>query len=114
MDAIQQYYQARTPESIVALPLTDDMEFYGPIMTIKGAAEFREALKGMIPMIKSMDMQQHFTAGDEHCVIYEFTANMPIKSQRMAEWFTVRNGQISKIRLMFDASEMREAMAAQH
>lgn len=112
MDLLKQYYEANTDERIDALPLADDFRFEGPIMQIDGAAEFKAQLKQMQPMIKSMEMEQQFSSGDEHCALYTFHANMPIKPVRMAEWFTLRGNKISRIRLVFDATEMRVAMGA--
>ena len=112
MDLVKQYYEAITDERIDALPLADDFRFEGPIMQINGAEEFKSQLKQMRPMIKSMDLEQQFSSGDEHCAVYTFHANIPIKPVRMAEWFSLRGDKISRIRLVFDASEMRLAMNA--
>ncbi len=113
MDPVKQYYEANTDELIDALPLADDFRFEGPIMQIDGAAEFKSQLKQMQPMIKSMDFEQQFRSGDEHCAVYTFHANMPIKPVRMAEWFSLHGDKISRIRLVFDATEMRVAMNAE-
>ncbi|SRR5260370_14908439 len=83
--------------------LHDDVSFSGPIDTFDSADAYLGALRGLSQVVKSAEEQKVFVDGDDVCVIYDLVTNTPAGTAPTAEWYHVRDGKISAVRVFFDA-----------
>ena len=83
--------------------LHDDVSFSGPIDTFDDADAYMGALQGLSHIVKAVEEQKVFVDGNDVCVIYELVTNTPIGAAPTAEWYHVRDGKISSVRVFFDA-----------
>jgi ketosteroid isomerase-like protein len=52
---------------------------------------------------RSARLQKVFVHGNDVCVIYDLVTNTPAGTAPTAEWYHVRDGKISAVRVFFDA-----------
>jgi limonene-1,2-epoxide hydrolase len=82
--------------------LTPDFEFDGPgAPSITGTEAYVAALRRIAPINERNDVKRVWVDGDEACVIYDFVTNTQVGALPSVEWFTIRDGKISRIRLIF-------------
>jgi ketosteroid isomerase-like protein len=82
--------------------LHDDGSFRGPIDTFSDANSYLAALQRLGGIVTGVDKQKVFVDGDDVCVIYDLkTAVVP--SARTCDWYTVRDGKIASVSVVFDA-----------
>jgi len=94
--------------------LTDDFVFHGPMLQAEGKAAFLAGASGLAPMVRGNEMLRQWVDGDEVCSVYDFKIETPAGagSITMAEWVTVRDGQLASARLIFDTAAMAALMPA--
>jgi hypothetical protein len=90
--------------------LVDDLDFQGPIDTFARADEFITTLTGFAQMLTRVDLLQEFHTDDAAALLYDCVTNSPAGTIRTAEFFGLRDGKIATIRLVFDATVLRQAM----
>jgi hypothetical protein len=91
--------------------LADDLDFQGSIDRFQKAEEFISALTMFQKMLRGVNLlQSHFSEG-EAALLYDCETMTPAGVIRTAEFFKVREGKITSIRLVFDATELRKLMA---
>jgi ketosteroid isomerase-like protein len=83
--------------------LHDDLSFKGPIDTFDNADAYIGALRGLSQIVKAAEEQKVFVDGDDVCVIYDLVTATPAGTAPTAEWYHLRNGKISAVRVFFDA-----------
>jgi ketosteroid isomerase-like protein len=83
--------------------LHDELSFHGPFDTFTRADDFIEAIRGLAPIVKDVEIQKTFADGDDVCLLFEMITNTPAGSQPIAEWYRVRDGKIAELRVYFDA-----------
>ena len=84
--------------------LHDDVSFAGPLDTFDNADAYVAALMGLAPIVKAAEEQKVFVDGNDVCVIYDLVTDSPAGSAPTAEWYHVRDGKISAVRVFFDAT----------
>ncbi|HKA05248.1 MAG TPA: nuclear transport factor 2 family protein [Acidimicrobiales bacterium] len=82
--------------------LHDDVSFQGPIDRFDSADAYVAALRGLSQIVKGAEQQKVFVDGDDVCVIYDLVTG-PVAASPTAEWYHVRDGKISAVRVFFDA-----------
>jgi ketosteroid isomerase-like protein len=82
--------------------LHDDLAFVGPIDSFSDADSYLQALQGLSQIVTGVDRRKVFVDGDDVCVIYDMHTR-PVPDARIAEWYTVRDGKIAAISVVFDA-----------
>ena len=82
----------------------------GPIDTLSGADEFIATLTGFAQMLTRVDLVRQFYTDDAGALLYDCVANSPAGTVRTAEFFALRDGKIASIRLVFDATALRQVM----
>jgi ketosteroid isomerase-like protein len=94
--------------------VTDDFSFHGPILQSQGKAAFLEGASGLGPIVRGNEMIRQWVEDDEVCSVYEFKVETPAGtgSITMAEWATVRDGQLASARVIFDTAAMAALMPA--
>jgi len=90
--------------------LADDLDFRGSIDAFHRADDFIGALKGFQGMLRGVTLLNGLFDGDGAALLYDCDSATPAGVIRTAEFFTTKNGKISGIRLVFDATELRKLM----
>ena len=91
--------------------LADDLDFRGSIDTFSKADDFVAALTQFQGMLQNVTVLRRFFSEDGAALLYDCETPTPAGTIRTAEFFTIRDGKISEIRLVFDATELRKLMA---
>jgi hypothetical protein len=90
--------------------LADDLDFQGSIDTFRNADDFIVALTMFQKMIRKVNVIQSFFSEGGSALLYDCDTVSPAGVIRTAEFFTVTEGKIKSIRLVFDATELRKLM----
>lgn len=90
--------------------LADDLDFKGSIDTFSKADDFVAALTRFEGMLHRVTLLKSVFDQDSAALLYDCDTAGPAGVIRTAEFFTAKNGKISEIRLVFDASELRKMM----
>jgi len=90
--------------------LADDLDFQGSIDTFRRADDFVAALTMFQKMIQKINLIQSFFSESGAALLYDCDTMSPAGLIRTAEFFTVKDGKIKSIRLVFDATELRKLM----
>jgi ketosteroid isomerase-like protein len=90
--------------------LADDLDFKGSIDSFDNADDFVAALTRFEGMLHRVTLLQGLFEQDRAALLYDCDTAGPAGVIRTAEFLTIRNGKISEIRLVFDASELRKMM----
>jgi ketosteroid isomerase-like protein len=111
---IETYHDAWTTGDITRARgcLADDLDFRGSIDTFSKADEFVAALTQFQHMLRGVTVLKSFFNEAGAVLLYDCDTASPAGVIRTAEFFAVRNGKITEIRLVFDATELRKLMAA--
>jgi hypothetical protein len=90
--------------------LSDDLDFQGSIDTFIRADDFTAALTMFQKMLRGINLIQSFFSDNGAALLYDCDTMSPAGVIRTAEFFTVKDGKIKSIRLVFDATELRRLM----
>jgi ketosteroid isomerase-like protein len=114
LDVVGSYYDAWKAANgdFSAVPLAPDFAFTGPVASFETAEGFRQMAAQAGPMVTSFTVRRQFVDGDTVCSIIDWTMALPIEAMTSAEILTVRDGQIVHGELIYDAEELRTAMAS--
>jgi ketosteroid isomerase-like protein len=109
---VEAYHRAWTAGDMAAARrcLADDLDFRGSIDTFTNADDFVAALTQFQGMVRSVRVVQRLFDNEGGALLYDCDTAGPAGVIRTAEFFTVRDGKISEIRLVFDATELRKLM----
>jgi ketosteroid isomerase-like protein len=110
---IETYHQAWTAGDIAKARacLADDLDFQGSIQTFQKADDFTAALAQFQTMLRGVTLLQSYFSESGAALLYDCHTASPAGVIRTAEFFTVQDGKITQIRLVFDATELRKLMA---
>ena len=110
---IRKYHEAWTQRdmSTARSCVADDLDFQGSMDTFTNADEFIATLTGFAQMLTRVDLLQEFYTDDAAALLYDCVTNSPAGTIRTAEFFGLRDGKIATIRLVFDATVLRQAMS---
>lgn len=79
-------------------------EFIGPVKSYTGRQILMRDFDRLYPVLASLDVRRVFLDGDEACVIYNLVTTVPgLEMTRVAAWFTVAGGRITRMETFFDA-----------
>lgn len=111
-DVVRRYHEAWTQGDMATARtcLADDLDFQGPIDTFHSADDFIATLTGFAQLLTRLDLLQEFYTDDAAAQLYDCETNSPAGTIRTAEYFWLRDGKIATIRLVFDASLLRQVM----
>jgi ketosteroid isomerase-like protein len=110
-EVLQRYYRilaagidAYDPDGELRTLLADDLEFEGPISGKRtGAAGFCQGVKGFIANVSTIEVIQEVHGADGSAMLYD--AHMPDGIVRITEFFRIRDGKISTLRIHYDPAE---------
>jgi hypothetical protein len=110
---IETYHQAWTSGDIGKARgcLADDLDFQGSLQTFQKADDFAPALAQFQGMLRGVTLLQSVFGESGAALLYDCDTASPAGIIRTAEFFSVQNGKINRIRLVFDATELRKLMA---
>jgi len=109
---IETYHQAWTTGDFdtARTCLAADLDFKGSIDTFSKADDFVGALKGFQGMLRGVTLLKSLFEEEGAALLYDCDTATPAGVIRTAEFFVTKNGMITEIRLVFDASELRKLM----
>jgi hypothetical protein len=110
---VTNYHNAWTSGDIktARVYLADDLDFQGSIDTFRRADDFIVGLTMFQTMLRGINLIQSFFSENGAALLYDCDTMSPAGVIRTAEFFTVRDGKIKSIRLVFDATELRKLMS---
>jgi hypothetical protein len=82
------------------------------VASFDSAVGYREMAAQAGPMVTRFTVRRQFVDGDTVCSIIDWEMALPVSAMTSAELLTVRDGQIVRGELIYDAEELRAAMAA--
>lgn len=111
--AVQAYHHARfngdVPTAIAYL--ADEFTFGSPLM-VSDAAGHLAGLAAFLQVVTGIDMISELYGDREATLVYDVHTATPVGTQRTAEHFRLREGRITSIMLIFDATDWRQLMAS--
>jgi predicted SnoaL-like aldol condensation-catalyzing enzyme len=89
--------------------VAEDFSFQGPFITTTSREEYFAGAAGLRAIVRGHRMLRQWEDGDEVCSVYELQLKTPAAAGAvlMAEWHTVRAGQLASSRLVFDTAAFR-------
>jgi hypothetical protein len=113
-DPVDRYYDAwaHRQGDMSDVPLADDFQFIGPIASFDSAAGYREMAAGAGPMVRSFQVRHQFRDGDLVMSIIDWEmAGLP-GVLTAAELLEMSGGRLARGELIYDAEDLRKAMAS--
>ena len=114
-DTVARYYEAWQTKrgDLGDVPLADDFQFTGPVASFDSAEGYRAMAREAGQAVTSFEVRRQFVAGDTVCSIIDWEMAIPgVGPMTSAELLEVKDGQIVRGELIYDAEELRRAMAA--
>ena len=94
------------------VPLADDFEFVGPVVSFDNAEGYRAMAREAGKAVTSFAVRRQFVDGGTVCSIIDWEMAMPgVGRMTSAELLEVENGTIVRGELIYDAEALRGAMA---
>jgi len=81
--------------------LADDLHFIGPIDEFHRPDDYLTAIQRLFSMVRGVEDQA--TVAEDADVVRFYVLDTPVAKAPAAEWFTVSDGRIAKLRAYFDA-----------
>ncbi|HZR52518.1 MAG TPA: nuclear transport factor 2 family protein [Streptosporangiaceae bacterium] len=88
--------------------LADDVEFAGPLASIRGADECVRGLEGLARITTGIDIQKVFVDGNDSLTWYDLSTSVA-ETVPVANWIHVEDDRITRIRVAFDARGLAAA-----
>jgi ketosteroid isomerase-like protein len=114
-ETVARYYDAwQTKQGDLAdVPLADDFQFTGPVASFETADGYRAMAREAGQAVTSFEVRRQFVEGDTVCSVIDWEVAIPgVGPMTSAELLEVKDGQIVRGELIYDAEELRRAMAA--
>ena len=114
-ETVTRYYEAweKKHGDLADVPLADDFQFTGPVASFDSAEGYRAMAREAGQAVTSFEVRRQFADGDTVCSIIDWEMAIPgVGPMTSAELLEVKDGQIVRGELIYDAEELRRAMAA--
>lgn len=94
--------------------LAQDFSFHGPLAHAPDRAAFLASAAPLARVVRGHELLRQWVDGDEVCSIYDcrLESTQGAGSVLVAEWDTVRGGQLAAARLVFDTAAFRALLPA--
>jgi ketosteroid isomerase-like protein len=94
------------------VPLADDFRFSGPLASFDSAEGYRAMAREAGQVVTSFDVRRQFVDGATVCSIIDWEMSIPgVGRMTSAELLEVEDGVIVRGELIYDAEQLRRAMA---
>jgi hypothetical protein len=113
-ETVARYYSAWQTKhgDLSEVPLADDFQFSGPVASFDTAEGYRAMAREAGRAVTRFDVRKQFVDGDTVCSIVDWEMAIPgVGSMTAAELLEVKDGVIVRGELIYDAEELRRAMA---
>jgi hypothetical protein len=94
------------------VPLAQDLVFTGPVANFDTADGFRAMARQAGAGVRSFTVRHQFTADDLVCSVIDWEMAPVAGMMTAAEVLHIRDGRIVRGELIYDAEQLRQAMAA--
>jgi ketosteroid isomerase-like protein len=116
-EMVTAYYEAWTrgtfDEDRLRSILAEDLVFEGPLAGRRvGADAFLRGVRDVSNALKDFRLIQRLENEDEVSVLYDGDLTRPAGTHRFAEFFSIRDGRIRAINLLYDGTEWRKLAAS--
>jgi ketosteroid isomerase-like protein len=112
LDVVNTYYDAwKNKGDFTGVPLADDFRFTGPVASFEDAAGYRDMARQAGAAVTRFAVREQFVSGNRVCSIIDWEMALPVAPMTSAEILEVRDGEIVSGELIYDAEELRAAMA---
>jgi hypothetical protein len=114
-ETVARYYDAWQSNAgdLSDVPLADDFIFSGPVASFESAAGFRQMAAEAGQAVTSFSVRRQFVDGKTVCSIIDWEMAIPrVGKMTSAELLEVEDGEIVRGELIYDAEELRRAMAS--
>ncbi len=99
---VRRYLDGLVAKQFDALPLAEDIVHVSPFGTVQGRKPFVEACKLVVSETKEIVILDLLDEGDSVSVRYE--AVTPVRRMPITEWYTLKDGLITRIDAYFDGA----------
>ena len=108
-----QYYDAwiNRHGDMSQVPLAEDLVFRGPVASFDSAEGYRAMARQAGAAVTSFHVRYQLSDGDRVCSVVDWTMQPVPGTLSAAEVLEIRDGQIVRGELFYDAEELRKAMA---
>jgi SnoaL-like domain len=112
-EIVDRYYDAWISRNgdMSDVPLVDDFIFIGPVGTFDSAVGFRAMADQFGPAAQDFRVRLQFSEGDLVCSIVEWKMPSMTGTITAAELLEVRDGALVRAEVIYDAEELRKAIA---
>jgi hypothetical protein len=113
-ETVARYYDAwkNRQGDLGEVPLADDFRFTGPVASFDGAEGYRAMAREAGRAVTRFEVRRQFVDGDIVCSIIDWEMAIPgVGPMTAAELLEVDGGVIVRGELIYDAEELRRAMA---
>ena len=93
------------------VPLAEDLVFRGPVASFDSAEGYRAMARQAGAAVTSFRVRYQLSDGDRVCSVVDWTMQPVPGTLSAAEVLEIRDGQIVRGELFYDAEELRKAMA---
>jgi hypothetical protein len=101
------------------VPIADNFRFRGPVASFDSAEGYRASAEGYRAMareagvmVTKFTVRHQFVDGNRVCSIIDWEMALPVAPMTSAELLEVENGRLVRGELIYDAEELRAAMAS--
>ena len=113
-EIVARYYEAWQSKGgdMSDVPLADDFRFTGPVASFESAEDYRAMAREAGRAVTSFDVRRQFVTGATVCSIIDWEMSIPgVGRMTSAELLEVEDGVIVRGELIYDAEQLRRAMA---
>ena len=113
-EIVARYYDAWQTKrgDLSDVPLADDFQFSGPVASFDSADGYRGMALEAGKAVTSFSVRKQFVDGNTVCSIIDWEMAIPgVGQMTSAELLEVEDGVIVRGELIYDAEELRRAMA---
>jgi SnoaL-like domain len=113
-EIVRTYHDAycRGDVPAAAAVLDEQFRFTSPMMAFDTPRQHIAGLERFVPFITHCELISELYGDDEATLVYDLHVSLPPGTSRCAEHFRLRNGRISAIVLIFDATPWRPIIEA--
>jgi len=113
LDVVGLYYDAWANKEgdLSGVPLAPGFRFRGPVADFDDAEGYRAMAAQAGSLVTRFVVRQQFVDGNRVCSIIDWEMDLPVSPMTSAEILEVEDGQIVGGELIYDAQELRAAMA---